>query len=519
MRWSRISVYGGGYPFALVAVAVTTALLLPLRGPLTSDQSLIFFVPIIVLIARYCGLGPSAFASVLSFACGLYFLVPPFDSLIVRGPRDWMTLFVYLVVSLVSGRLTGRSRERELLAVARQRDQALLNRLSARLLSEESTTAMAEFIAHETVAVLGASRSAVYVCESGRAKIAAEAGDLGGSVAEQALVEWVLRNDKAVGLPDVPDLPAGDRPVSVGPADAVEGVVADGVYLPVQASERLEGVLYARPLRGASGFAADDLRLLVAVANLAAGFLERRALESEASRVSALRESDRLKSTLLSSVSHELKTPLAAVTARVTGLLEDDEVLEPERVRAELNAVTSDLGRLNASIGDLLDFSRLETDAWRPVPDVFDMADILGTVATRVSAEQRGRVSFEVPRELPTVCVDFGQLSRALYNLVENALVYSPPGAPVRVTARALGGEVITCVEDRGPGVPDAEKGRVFEKFYRGSAAGGVPSGTGLGLAIAAEIVRANHGRVWVEDVEGGGARFAIALPTAGEGS
>jgi two-component system sensor histidine kinase KdpD len=513
MRWSRLFTFAGGYPFALAAVAVTTALLVPFRSYLSADTAVLLYIPLISVVARLSGVGPSAFAAVTSFLVAAFSMVPPYDMPSVASPRDWMTLIVFIAVALVSGQVTGRMRQREKLAVARQRDQVLLNRLSARLVSEESTSEMAAFIAGEVVAVLGASRCALYTMIGEQATLVAAAGESGGDISEQALADWVARNDKAVGLPDVPELPAGDRPVSVGASSAVDGVVAQGVYLPIQAGESLEGVLHARPLRGAGSFAADELRMLVAIANLAASFLERRRIGLDASRVSALRESDRLKSTLVSSVSHELKTPLAAVTARITGLLEDDQVLDPDRVREELGAVSGDLTRLDDSIGDLLDLSRLESDAWRPKPDSYDMAEILGTVLSRVVSDQRARVAFDVPETLPQVMVDFAQLTRALYNLVENALMYSPAGAPVRVSARELGSEVVTCVEDQGPGVDQLEKEQVFEKFYRGTASKGVPSGTGLGLAISAEIVRSNGGRIWVEDVASGGARFAVALP------
>jgi signal transduction histidine kinase len=125
-------------------------------------------------------------------------------------------------------------------------------------------------------------------------------------------------------------------------------------------------------------------------------------------------------------------------------------------------------------------------------------------------------VVFEVPEDLPPVRVDFAQWARALSNLIDNALLYSPADEIVRVGARVLGNEVLVWVEDRGPGVPDAEKEQVFEKFYRGSTSTASASGTGLGLAIAREIARAHRGRVWVEDAAPSGARFVISLPLGG---
>lgn len=516
MRWSRLVTYGSGYPIALAAVGLTTVALLPFRTLLTPDQTVLFYIPVVAVMARLAGVRPSALSAFASFVALVYFFIPPIHVLAVSSPRDWLTLVVFMLVALVSGQQTGRMRQREKLAVARQRDLALLNRLSSRLVSEESTVNMAAFMAAEIVSVLGASRAAVYAPDGGRAALLADAGAPADAITEAALADWVVRNDKAVGLPEVPDLPIDERPMSVGPADAVEGVTADAVYLPLQAAEEIEGVLCARPLGGGGGFGGDELRLLVAIANLAAAFLERQRLEQAASQTVALHESDRLKSTLISSVSHELKTPLAAVTARVTGLLEEGASADPSRVRAELLEVETDLGRLNGSIGDLLDLSRLESDAWRPKPEDYDLSEILGTVMSRIPTAQAGRVVFGVPRDLPQIQVDFAQWARVLHNLVENALAYSPDGTPVRVSAKLLGDSVLICVEDEGSGVPDEEKQRVFEKFYRGSASGSAPSGTGLGLAIAREIVRSHGGRIWVEDVAPNGARFAIALPVKG---
>jgi two-component system, OmpR family, sensor histidine kinase KdpD len=293
-------------------------------------------------------------------------------------------------------------------------------------------------------------------------------------------------------------------------------VSTDGVFVPLQTSTSLEGVLFVEPAE-AGGMTADDGRLLAAVSNLAAASLERQRLEADAAHTEALREADRLKSTLVSSVSHELKTPLAAATARVTGLVEVGEGCDATRVRQELLAVAEDLSRLNDSIGDLLDLSRLESDAWQPRFEPHDVRDILGTVLARLPVGQRERVHFDLAEDLPDVRADHAQLARALSNLLENALVYSPADAEVKVGARPDGATIRLWVEDAGPGVPDAEKARVFEKFYRGAAAASAPSGTGLGLAIAREIVRTHEGTLRVEDADPHGARFILTIPIAHE--
>ena len=181
----------------------------------------------------------------------------------------------------------------------------------------------------------------------------------------------------------------------------------------------------------------------------------------------------------------------------------------------ELAAVAEDLERLNDSIGDLLDLSRLESDAWQPHLEPHDLRDVLGTVLGRLPAGQRERVQFELADNLPDVRADFAQLARALANLVENALLYSPTSMPVVVGARPFHGAVELWVADSGPGVPDSEKLRIFEKFYRGASSASVPSGTGLGLAITREIVRTHDGTLRVEDAVPNGARFVLVIPAA----
>lgn len=515
MKQQRWTTVWGGFPFALAAVALATGALFALRPILDPPQVMLLYVTAVVIVARLTGRLPAVAAALVAFlALDLLFL-QPYYRLSVSRPDEWVSLLVFLAAAAIAAAQTGEIRERERTAVRRQTELAVLARLSARLVSEKSVEAMASFIVAEVVGVLEADRAAVYERGSREAVLLAEAGRASSGLAERALASWVAASGTAIeppgegGAPIDPGLPA------VGPAAAIEGVVADGIYLPLRTKDGLEGVLYARPLPDRE-FARDQAPRLLAVSNLAAAVLERRRLEAEASRVAAMRDADRLKTTLVSSVSHELKTPLAAVTARVSGMLEEGDSLDVARAREELTAVSEDLVRLDASIRDLLDFSRLESDSWKPRFEEYGVAEVLGTVASRIPAERRPRVVFSVPEGLPAVRLDFAQWARALSNLIDNALTYSPPDAPVTVGARVLGDDLLVWVEDRGPGVPDAEKESVFEKFYRGTASGVSASGTGLGLAITAEIARAHRGRVWVEDAAPNGARFVISLPLGG---
>jgi len=278
----------------------------------------------------------------------------------------------------------------------------------------------------------------------------------------------------------------------------------------------VNGVLTVAARPDGRAYSPDDARLAVSLANLVGVFLERQRLEAAATKAAAEREADQLKSSLLSSVSHELKTPLAALTATVSNLLESDVDWDEQSVRDELRAIVADVARLNNSIGALLELSRLEAHAWEPRRELYELSDIVAAGIDTLPAHLRERVRLDMSEDVPVVDVDFVQLTRALQNLLENALLYADE-SPVTIGARGWNQGVRLWVEDQGPGVPPDEHEAVFEKFYRGQRTGGhAPSGTGLGLAIAREIVRSHGGTIRVEDVVPHGARFVITLPSGG---
>ncbi len=514
MRWSTDITRGGGYLLAFAAVGLASVVFFPLRQYVSAPVVMLLFVPIIVTIARVSGTRASATAAVLAFLFLDLIYIPPYYRLTIESLPEWIGLIVFLAVALISGQQTGRLRDREQAAVRRQSELELLNRLSFRLASEESLQATTEYIAEQVAEVAAARRVALYASEPGtEPRLVACAGPGGPASEELRFVEWVLSSGKAIisaGLVGGSEAHA----VGVAPTDAIAGVEADATYLPLATADGFEGVLVAA--REESEFSAEDLRLLVSIGNLTAAAYERARLASDAAHTQALLEADRLKSTLVSSVSHELKTPLAAAIARVTGLVDEPEA-PAQRVREELSIVAKDLGRLDESIGDLLDLSRLESDAWRPRLVAEDIGDVLGTALSRLPRSSTDRIQFDLHSDLPPVRADFAQLARAFVNLLENALFYSPADSTITVTGALDGDYVSIAIEDRGPGVPDAEKPRIFEKFFRGAASASAPGGTGLGLAIASEIARSHGGTLMVEDAVPFGARFVMSLPVAGD--
>ncbi|GAA2305873.1 sensor histidine kinase KdpD [Streptomyces hawaiiensis] len=256
---------------------------------------------------------------------------------------------------------------------------------------------------------------------------------------------------------------------------------------------------------------AEDRRVLAAFAAQAAVVLDRRRLQEEADRARTLAEGNRIRTALLAAVSHDLRTPLAGIKAAVTSLRSED-VEWSEQDRAELlEGIEEGADRLDHLVGNLLDMSRLQTGTVTPLIREIDLDEV---VPMALGGVPEGSACLDVPETLPMVAVDPGLLERAVANLVENAVKYSPPGARVLVAASALADRVEVRVVDRGPGVPDEAKDRIFEPFQRhGDAPRG--AGVGLGLAVARGFAEAMGGTLNAEDTPGGGLTMVLSLRAA----
>ncbi len=527
MRRGRPAVERYGYLIAAVSVAAATAIFYPGRAHFAKGQWALLYLLIVGLVAGISGVRPALAAATLSFLAWNYFFLPPYGAFTVADPRDWLALLVFLIVAVFIGIQTGRLREHEAEARAREREAALLNRFSAQLVSDVSVEEMSRRLIAEVDGVTGARCTALFLCGEAagpRECISSPNADCAESAEVTDLVAWVERQSKAIGLPTLAsDLRAQQQewPITVSHREAGARAERKDFFLPLQTATRQSGVLYVGENQDGAPYTYHQARMVVALAHQASVFLERTHLRTVAVQVDALREADRLKSTLVSAVSHELKTPLASLQATVTNLLEQDTPLAEAHVRQELQAVKQDLDRLGNSIDSLLDLSRLEAAAWAPQLDWYELGDMVGAALSRVSEKDRTRVSVSFTPDLPTIRVDFAQWVRVLEHLLRNALAYSGPDSPVRMGTSSLPKEFRLWVEDEGPGIAPDERERIFAKFYRGKSAATVPSGTGLGLAITREIVRFHGGRIWVEDVMPHGARFVISIPrepTVGEG-
>jgi two-component system sensor histidine kinase KdpD len=499
---------GAGYVISALSVGVATPVLLAFRGPLGKDVAALLYVPIIIATAGLTGRRGWWFTPVIAFLTLDFFFTVPYYTFYMYDPHDWLLLGIFLVVGLVASLEVGRLHERTREASGRLRDLLVLNRLSLDLVSLSSREALARVIG--TAVEDSVDRVLLMVSNP---EVRGDLHPVAGvpSESESEVADWVLANGKAVGLPASTSAARASEPwpVSVEWPDGLQGPPC-GIYLPLQSSiGRAQGVLLFETPVGRPP-AVDQLRLFISVANLTATFLERHQLQDKAVALASLEEADKLKSGFIAAVSHDIKTPLAAAKARVSGLLEGDVPCDDRLQREELAAVEANLDRLDVTIGDLLDLSRLENDAWRPRFERHELGEILSTMLSHLPDPSEERVRVTLPSATVVVKADFRQMERALRNVVENALKYSDQD--VLVSVETDDRNVTIGIEDHGPGIPPHERERVFEPFFRGSSMRGEASGTGLGLAITREIVAAHGGNVRIEDVHPHGTRLVISL-------
>ncbi|MCK8115815.1 DUF4118 domain-containing protein [Anaerosoma tenue] len=484
-----------GYPAAALAIVGATALFIPFRELLGGERWGWPYLLVLGFVAGTAGVGPGVLSAVLAFFAWNFFFIPPYHTLFVASRGDVIHLAAFLVVGTAIGLQTGRLRDRELVAQREERHTAALNRLSRSLVSETNAASLAEAARRELTDIAHARAAAFWIPGADGALRSI------GEDAPPASEVTRLWRHMTSGADTTPG------PVVVTPHGEGEEIDGQRMLVPLVSAQTAEGLLELsaeRPLDEA------ESRFVRSLANLLAAFLHSQRLNRVAMHAAAAQEAERLRSAVVSSVSHELKTPLASITAAVTDLLEPDVERDAGAIREKLHDITEDLDRLDEAIADLLDVSRLEAQAWRPRPDDFEVGELVGSVVSRLPRAARERIRFAVPEDLPMLHLDFVQLSRALHHVIVNAIDYSE--GPVTVGA-AADDRMTVWVSDTGPGIPADEKPLVFDKFYRGREGRAHRSSTGLGLSITREILRANEGDIAIADERPRGTRILLMLP------
>ncbi|HEY7003570.1 MAG TPA: DUF4118 domain-containing protein [Gaiellaceae bacterium] len=407
----------------------------------------VLYLFVVIPVAVVWGLAYAIPVSVASMLVFNFFFLPPVHTFTLADSRNWFALGVFLVTAVVVSELAARSRRQA-------RESALLAEIATSLLRRGEVTDELERIEAEAAQALQVERARI------------ELGETAAPVA------------------------GGEEGFPL----AVEGRKVGTIFL-------------ERPRQGSEG---ARRRLLPALASLLGLAVDRERLAREALEAETLRRSDAMKTAVLRAVSHDLRSPLMAIITSASALAREDLELGRED-RSELAAtILAEAERLDRLVANLLDLSRLQAGAAQPEPDVWPIDDLVLQALDDVGeGGQRVQVSF--PDESPVVRADSHQVERALVNMIENALKYSPAAEPVLVQVSTTAGEVLVRVVDHGPGVPAGDRERIFEAFQRGGGDG--VRGAGLGLAIARGFAEANDGRLWAESRLGQGAAFVLALP------
>ncbi|MBS2015085.1 MAG: sensor histidine kinase KdpD [Deltaproteobacteria bacterium] len=485
----------GGVLAGMLAVGGATVVTRALFDATRLADVVMVYLLGIILVSMQWGLVPSLTAAGLSVLCVDFFFVRPFYTFAVTDVGHVVTFGVMLLVGVVISGLTKRVRDQADAARERETRTAslyVMSRALAAAKSEEDVLVVGARHVHDFFDVRATS---FHACDGVLAPLLGQPFVFEPDAKELGVADWVYQHGKAAGL-GTDTLPS-----------------ASALYLPLATSGRTIGVLGVAPGDVARFAGHDDRRHLETLAGQIAAALERAKLASEAQDAHLRIEREQLRNALLSSVSHDLRTPLAVITGTATTLLESS--LDPA-VRRDLTAnIVTEADRLNRLLRNLLDMTRLEAGAvdvhkeWQPIEEV------VGTAIDRARPMLGTRtVTAKLADDLPLVPYDSTLLQQVLVNLLENAAKYTPADSPLEVSALAREGEVEIVLADRGPGIAEGEESRIFEKFYRGEKGRG---GVGLGLTICKGIVTAHGGRIWATNRAGGGAAFHFTLPIVGE--
>ena len=432
----------------------------------------------VLAIATAWGQVESVTASVAAMLCFNYFFLPPVGKFTIADRQNWIALFAFLAVALVASRLSDRAKKRALEAKAHQRETEQLYALSRSILMADSHSAGFQ-AAHHIARIFDCRAVALYDSKSGD----------------------IFRG----GAEDLPEIESKLKQVAMQGAALAEGA-AHILVAPVSLGGRPIGSLAVKHPSLSDG-------ALQALLNLVAIALERAGMEEAANRAEAARQSEELKSTLLDAIAHEFKTPLTSIKAASTSMLSETARLDPQ-FRELATIIDEETDRMSLLVTEAVRLSQIDAGKVKLQREPMDAGKLVEGVLRQFDAQSEGRtVHLHVSGDLPPISADSELIALAVRQLIDNALKYSSPATPIDVTAGIEKDRMVIRVRDRGPGIPERERERIFDKFYRRVTSKVHVPGTGLGLYICREIVRAHSGDAWVEGAPGSGSEFCISLP------
>jgi two-component system sensor histidine kinase KdpD len=469
------------YALALLVTALFTLIFFPFRTEGGQDHtvfSLLYLLPVVISSLMW-GLGPGAMAAGASFLALNYFFVSPYYTLLVHRTQDLLVLIVFLVVSITIGQLVGRVSKSLAASTAREHEATQLYELIMQLSGLQDEQEIVSALAEQALVAFHARRVDVLVEAQG-----------------DTPPRHAKREDRSQ-----PEKLLDENPTYIAPLQFSHGFLGE-----------------IKLWRDSAELTPAEERLLQTFASQGTLALERVSLSQAASRTRLLEESDRFKTSLLSSVSHELRTPLATIKAAITSLRSGAVEWNSEAGADLLSAVEEETDHLNQLVGNLLSMSRIEAGALKPERSWNSLADIISSALERTRQQTaKYPVKIEASADLPLVPVDYFQIEQVFINLISNSTKYSPEGTVITIQAQPVNHSMMeVMVRNQGPHVAPENLDRIFDKFYRVTAADRV-TGAGLGLSICKGIIEAHGGKIWAENLEQGFA-FHFMLPLSWTG-
>jgi two-component system sensor histidine kinase KdpD len=464
------------YVLGIAGIILTTGILFLLRDKLsTTTVALLYLLPVLTLTTLW-GLGPGVLSAFVAFLAYNYFFLVPYYTFIVHQTQDIIALVIFLVVAVLISQLVGRAKAGLAAAVTRESETTLLYEFSLELAGVNDLESIALVIVRKTSEIV----------QPGHLELRTEL------VLDEAPIKF--------SVPDI-NTPLTKPDVRI-PLETVRASVGElCLWMNQQTLEPS---------------AERILRTFAAQGALA---VERIALERAQTRAKVLEESDRLKSALLSSVSHEFRTPLATIKAATTSLLSDEVPWEADIRKELLSSVDEESDYLNYLVGNLLDMSRIEAGALKPDRQWNELAEIVEGVVVRMH-RSLGNYSIEIdiPEDLPLIPVDYAQIEQVFTNLIHNSTKYAPQGSQIRIRARREDEISLQIyITNESPQIAPDHLDKIFDRFYRITEPEKV-SGIGLGLSICKGIIEAHGGRIWAENIPDGFA-FVFIIPLTLDGS
>ncbi len=494
--FSTLPIGYAGYLWGMAAPLLCTALIWPFRDSIKPANTLLIYLLGVFFVAIRFGWAPSILACLVTAAAFAFFYAPPIFSLAISEPDNLMGLSVMLVVAVVTSHLTENVRSQARIAAQREQRASALYQLSKELAGARQEEEIVLIGVQHLHAEFGSPNTLIFPDRQEYPRYPNEAPlpiSLRG--ADLAMAQWVLSHGQ----------PAGQD------TDTLPGEPA--LYLPLNGSEGILGVWVMAPTHLRRVFLPEQKRLLDTFLRQIAQALER-VRSVERARLASIRmEAEALRNSLLSSISHDLRTPLAMIVGATGTLKEGLDTMDPEYRRKLVSAVHEEALRMSDQAVKILEMARLESGQVALDRQWTAAEEIVGSALQARDKELQGRpLKVDINDGLQLVHVDMALIQQVMLNLLDNALKYSPPGSPIYITVEASPYSLEIVLEDRGPGIPEGLEQKIFNKFFQGRTEG-AQSGVGLGLAICKAIVEAHGGAIHAGNREGGGAVFRVVLP------